>query len=546
MDKKTGTLQIDILVKMLISGANNLENYKKKIDKLNVFPIPDGDTGTNMSSTFSSGIAQIRKDTKMSLEQLVEVFSKDMLFGARGNSGVILSQIFKGMAQAVVNIENSEGINPFSLTKIFREGVKKGYSAVLKPVEGTILTVIREITENLEKSVNVKMTITEFFEKVVEFGRKSCDGTRDKLPILKEVGVNDSGGEGLLLIFEGFLAALKGQEIGKMEINHDIHTQYFNNTEVYEGEFGFCTEFIMNLKKPKNFDREIFVKNVEKKFPDVSSLVIVQDDKVLKVHSHIPNPISLLSHVAKLGEFVKIKVENMLEQANDAKAAMVQNKKVKCGIISCNSGQGIINEMRDLGAHFIIEGGQTNNPSVSDIVNAIKKINSDVVFVLPNNSNIILSAKQASKAFEDKKIIVIPTKTQIEGLVAMLNFNEESDLADNKALMEESFESTTTIEITRASKSTKMNKVKVNENDFIGIIDHKIEFSGENLNEVTTKSIEHALNGDEELITIFYGTNASEADAEEIANQIRDKHDVEVDVKSGNQEIYHFIIGIER
>ncbi|MBN3534357.1 DAK2 domain-containing protein [Mycoplasma procyoni] len=532
----------DLYLKMLVSGVNNLTNGKEKINALNVFPVPDGDTGSNMAITASSGVKGLEQKTNTNLGEISQTISRNMLLGARGNSGVILSQIFRGFADSFAS--KSE-VNGFQLVEAFRAATTKAYSSVLKPIEGTILTVIRETTETLEKTITPKTSIEGIFELAIKAAKKSSNNTQNLLPVLKQVGVNDSGGEGFILVLEGMHKYLIGSPVEISDEAVNI-SEFVSDTEIYDGEFGYCTEFIIELKNPKKFVKDDLVAQVSKY---ANSLVVVQDGDWVKVHGHALKPGNLLNAAQKYGEFIKIKSENMTLQANESKNIADDSKnnakKVKSGIVSCNTGQGIINVMKENGAHFIIEGGQSNNPSINDIIQAIKSVNAECVFVLPNNSNIMLSAQQAVQTITDKKVVIIPTKTQLQGISAIFNFNEESSWKENKELMEDAIRSVDSGEVTTASRTTELDGVKIKEGQFLSIANGKVVASVESFIDAAKKVVDKMIKKDSELVTIYFGTDATKVDAKEVANYIETNYDVEVEINNGEQKLYHFLIAIE-
>lgn len=539
MTKITG----QIWAKALISGSNNLVNKKKWIDSLNVFPVPDGDTGSNMSSTIQSGVKDLENEHKVS--DVSKKAARNMLLGARGNSGVILSQIFQGFAK---NFANSKEINSFELVSGFEQAKESAYKSVLKPVEGTILTVIKEVASSLKKLVTPAMDIKQVMALAFESARKSCDNTPNLLPILKEVGVTDSGGEGLVLIIEGMYKFFQGNPVALSNEPIDLNKEAFiSNTEIFDGEFGYCTEFILDLKNQKKFNKNNFIFNLEKLG---NSLVVVQNEEIVKVHIHTLTPGKVLTFGQKYGEFLKLKSDNMTEQANENRELQKTHSKREfeknpSGIISCNTGQGLISIMKENGCDFIIEAGQTSNPSAGDFIEAIKQVNSDNIFILPNNSNIILAAQQAAQIITNKNIYVIPTKTQMEGISAIYNFDKELDFEHNKEEMEDAIPSTKTGEITKAVKTTKINGIKVTKNDFIGISNRKVTTSTKNLIKTSKKIIDELINEESEIVTIFYGAETSEIEAIELKNYTESKHNIETLVQYGGQPLYHFYISVE-
>ncbi|UUM20357.1 DAK2 domain-containing protein [Mycoplasma sp. 2045] len=537
------------LAKAFLSGAKALVNAKNKIDALNVFPVPDGDTGTNMSSTIAAAIPDLEKAQNEPVYAITKKVSTNMIYEARGNSGVILSQIFKGFA---LGTDGKVELNTQDLIQAFEKATEIAYKSVFKPVEGTILTVIRETTENLKKEFEGKdIHYSVFFEEVVAFARKSCDETPNKLKNLREVGVTDSGGEGLYTIFWGMNEALHDRPV-ELKDNSDEVINFIGDSEVYEGEFGYCTEVLIDLTEPAKFKKANFVAKLEKL---ANSLVVVSDDNILKVHGHTVKPGDMLNFTQQYGEFIKIKSENMTLQANYSKANAEKLKesqlqhseesRTPCGIISCNLGSGIVARMKDLGCDFVVESGQTQNPSAQDLINAVNNVNSDSVFILTNNSNIILVAQQVAQVIQDKNVIIIPTKTQIQGITAMLNFNHESSVEENVEMMNEAIANVTTGEITKAIRNTKLNGVQIKDGDYLSIINGKITASSSKLLDAAKKIVKKAITEDKELVTIYYGDESSLDEAEEILNFIESNYDIEVEIIEGNQPTYQFIIGVE-
>ncbi|WP_322908821.1 DAK2 domain-containing protein [Mycoplasmopsis felis] len=526
----------------ILSGSNSLVNAKNKIDALNVFPVPDGDTGTNMSSTISQAISKLEQKKDLSIGEFTKELALNMMYEARGNSGVILSQIFKGFS---LGCSNKEYLTLPELLEAFNLATERAYKSVFTPVEGTILTVIRETSGKLSNEFKDKtdVSLIDFWKKVVEFSRKSCDETPNKLKTLREVGVTDSGGEGLYTIFVGFYEYLKGNFVQKKDKSDEVSV-FLSDTEVYSGEFGYCTEVLIDLTEPDKFDKQMFSNELEK---ISNSLVIVSDDNLLKVHGHTITPGDFLNVSQKYGEFIKIKSENMTLQANNSKAKVIVNEEDlnECGIISCNLGSGIIQRMKDLGCDYVVESGQTQNPSAQDLINAINKVKAKTVFILPNNSNIILVAQQAAQVITDKNIVVIPTKTQIQGLAAVFNFNSELSQEENNELMLDAITEIKTGEITQAVRDTKLNNIKIKNNDYLGIVDGKIITSNSEIEETYKTLIDKMVEKSSQVITIFYGDNANSFDVESLTNYIESHYEVEIEVIEGNQPNYQFLIGVE-
>ncbi|WP_330463309.1 DAK2 domain-containing protein [Metamycoplasma gateae] len=540
-------------LKAVISGAYNLSNKQNLINALNVFPVPDGDTGSNMSSTIIS-TEKIELDNNTDINFVANKISQSMLFSARGNSGVILSQIFKGFAIA---FQNKKEINSYDLVKGFEEAAKNAYKAVLKPIEGTILTVIRQTAEGLKENILIDSDITDVFRMAVKLSRISCDNTPDLLPILKEVEVTDSGGEGLYSVFEGMLLYFEGQPINLMDQKEEVN-KFISDTEVFDGEFGYCTEFIVELKNKKKFKKDLLISKLEK---HGNSMVVVQDEYFLKVHIHAIRPGDVLNVANSLGQFIKVKIENMTLQANDSKqnSSEQDKKKEECcdenkqectkfkksAIISCNSGSGIIELLKENGVSYIIEGGQTNNPSINDIISAIDSVNAETIFILPNNSNIILSAQQASTIVKDKKIIIIPTKSQAQALNVIYNYNEENSVEDNHQLMKDSLLNIHYGEIAPSIKTTKLDGVKVRAGDFMAIQEGKLKDTDGTFNGAAIKLLNNIINDDTQIVTIFYGQSVTEADVNELQNYIEINFNVAVEIYNGGQNIYPYLISAE-
>ncbi|WP_373439142.1 DAK2 domain-containing protein [Metamycoplasma equirhinis] len=534
----------EIWKKAIISASNNLQNKKNTINALNVFPVPDGDTGSNMASTILAA-AELKTDNMDSLASVAKNISQSMLLSARGNSGVILSQIFKGFANG---FKDKNEATVFDVVKAFTEAQKSAYKAVLKPIEGTILTVIREIAEGLNEQITIDADIEQVFAIAKKLARTSCDNTPKLLKVLSEVGVTDSGGEGLYAIIEGMNAYFNDAPIEILN-SDDTIDKFISDTEVYNGEFGYCTEFILELTKDNNFNKESLIKKLEK---IGNSMVVVHDEDLVKVHIHTMKPGDVLNTVNSSGQFIKIKIENMTLQANSSKETAEKNKKSEantltkpCGLVSCNSGQGIIDIIRENGVSYVVEGGQTNNPSIQDIVNAINAVDANTVFILPNNSNIILSAQQAATIVRDKKTIIIPTKSQAQTLSIVLNFSPDNSEKDNQMLMSEALRNIKYGEIAPSIKNTKLNGIKVKKDEFMVIVKNKLKSTAKTPNEAAQKLIDEIVDSETQLVTIFYGQDVSETEAKEIQNYIEISYGADVEIISGAQTIYPYLISAE-
>lgn len=550
-----------LLKQMIISGANNLYNNYPEVDALNVFPVPDGDTGTNMNLTISSGAKEIATRNDASVYDVAKAFSRGLLMGARGNSGVILSQIFRGFAQG---LKGKIEATAQDISDALLMGKEVAYKAVMRPVEGTILTVIRESSQALADSVYPDMPLDEALDILLKEARESLKRTPNLLPVLKEAGVVDSGGAGLCKIIEGFDLALHNQIVEKNMpdvVSDSVVEPIIGNVQasLEHKEFGYCTEFILKLPedpikaKKKNF--------VPSRFSGVlnshgNSIVMVHDNDLIKVHIHTLNPGNILTYAQQFGEFVKIKVENMSEQhthliEEDAKAKEDEIKKQPkkpFGLISVGAGKGIVDLFKDLNCDYIVSGGQTMNPSTEDFIKAIKSINAEQIFILPNNSNIIMAATQACDVMnEEVKCTVIPTKTIPQGLVSAMMYNPESDYDTNYNDMMESLSSVKSGQVTFAVKDTSFEGMEIHKDDFIGICDKKILATEKDKIKCALKLINTMIDEDSSIITIITGEDVTEAERDALKELVQAKVGdmVDVDVKVGLQPVYSFIIGIE-
>ena len=542
MERISGKLFKD----MLASGMNNLTNHSAEVDSLNVFPVPDGDTGTNMSLTFSSGVNDAIKVEEDHVGKVAKVLSRGLLMGARGNSGVITSQIFRGFFQSVEHLEDMDALQ---LAQALVNGSRVAYRAVMRPVEGTILTVVREaadytyaytVTEEITDCIKV-------MEKMVLEANESLLRTPELLPVLAEVGVVDSGGKGLCIILEGFLSAMKGEVIAP---SNDASSYDSAQTKVEGGEeeFGFCTEFILHLTPTgiKHFSEEDFKNELA---TIGNSIVCVQDDDLVKVHVHTLEPQTAIKMGKRRGRFMKLKIENMQEQHDnilekeEEEEVIAEHKKY--AIITVAPGKGIDAMFKELRADIVVGGGQTMNPSTEDFVSAIGKVNADHIIILPNNSNIVLAANQACQVCEDKDIHVLPTKTIPQGLSACIMFNPEVDIEDNLAEMQEAIDHVKSGEVTYAIKDTTYEGLEIKKDEYMGIFGKAIVVSDPDMMASTKALLDKMLDEDSELVTLIYGDTATLEQAEEIAEYIEDTSDAEVEIHEGNQPVYSFIIGVE-
>jgi len=535
--------------KALISGANAIKNNSAHIDALNVFPVPDGDTGSNMSGTAIAAANEIVKLNTNSISEISQKWSREMLLGARGNSGVILSQIFKGFA---VSFKGKSTVNALGIVNAFKQATKFAYNSVMNPIEGTILTTIRETAEGLEKIVKDSFTIEETFEHAIKIMNKSVEKTPELLAVLKEVGVVDSGAKGAYLLFEGILKALNGKPIELTEGNGTSGTMSLNllENEVFDDEFGYCTEFIVELKDPKDFNKDKFEKAITRLG---NSLVVVTDEEIVKVHIHTKKPGSVFTFAQRYGEFIKLKSENMQLQVNNNASTNKIDKNLdgatdneEIAVIAVANGKGIVEEMKELGASIIINGGQTMNPSAKDFIDAIKSLkNAKKVIILPNNSNIILAAQQASKTIRNKQVVIIPSKTLMQGIAALMNFNSTLELSTNEELMNDAINDVKTGQVTVASRNTKIKGVSVSKGQFLAIADKEIVDCKKSAIDAACIALKTMIEPTSEVVTIFYGENVSKISANEIASYIEVNFDVDVEVKNGAQPVYDYIMAVE-
>ena len=529
---------------MFVSGANNLQNNKDLVDKLNVFPVPDGDTGTNMSLTISYAIKELAKVQNDNVTDIGKALSKGSLMGARGNSGVILSQIIRGIAKSV---EGKENLNVIDLANAFKNGSDTAYKAVIKPIEGTILTVVRESGEYAEKIAQEDMDMIEFLELVVEKANESLNKTPELLKALKEAGVVDSGGKGLVLIYEGMLSSLKGNNIELVEggISSDTNVSVEQNISTEDIKYQYCTEFILETNKVDDLTvRERFMKYGD-------SLAVVGDEGVIKVHVHTNDPGLAIQEALSYGQLLTIKVENMkLQHENKVLKEAAQTEEVhveekEYGFIATSMGDGLAQIFRDFGVDHIIEGGQTMNPSTEDFMKAIEKLNAKNIIILPNNSNIIMAANQA-KELSDKNIVVIPTKNVPQAFVALVTFDGDADIAENEANMMEALSTVKSGQVTYAVRDTVINDVEVKEGNIIGIAEGKLLSAGDKVDEITTDLIEKLVDEDSAIITLFYGEDTSKEDAQALRDALEENfEDVDVELHYGGQPLYYYLISVE-
>ena len=536
------------LRKMIINSAKLLDINKEHVDSLNVFPVPDGDTGTNMSLTMMSAAKEVSNCPSNNIDALCDAMSKGALRGARGNSGVILSQIVKGMSTELSQVKE---ITAKSLAKALSAGTDVAYKAVTKPKEGTILTVVRAMSDTATKITKKSMEVTEFFERVIDAGEEMLKQTPEMLPVLKKAGVIDAGGRGLLIIFKGFYNVLIGQEETNLTFEDSApaggskfdESAHFSYNDLAEIEFAYCTEFfIINIKKRTT---EADIDRFRESLMTIGDCVLVIGDlSMVKVHVHTNEPGVALTYALELGEIDKVKIENMLEQ-NRALIGQKKEELKSFGLVSVCAGEGLTNIFKDLLVDNVIEGGQTMNPSAEDIAVACDAVAAKDVFVFPNNKNIILAAEQA-KALSKRTLHIIPTKNVPQGLSAVLAFNPEDTLENNEANMNESIEKIKAGMVTYAVRSTQVDNFDLKEGDIIGIDSKNIVAKGEKVEKVTTDLIDKMMDSNISNITLYFGNDVKEEEAEKIAKQLSDKYSrCDVDIHFGGQPLYYYIISLE-
>ncbi len=552
----TTTIDAEVLKKLFLAGAANLEAKKEWINDLNVFPVPDGDTGTNMTLTIMSAAKEVNSLAAPTMQTLSKAISGGSLRGARGNSGVILSQLLRGFTKVVRDYDELDSI---IISTAFQKAVETAYKAVMKPKEGTILTVARGMADKiLDLSTEID-DLEELLDQVIKYGDEVLEHTPDLLPVLKQAGVVDSGGQGLMQIMKGAYDALMGKEIdyeavasqGGPSGSSEVSAQGLEEKEI---KFGYCTEFIVMLEKPYDAAKEAEFKAYLESIGD--SIVLVSDDEIVKVHVHTNHPGLAFEKGLTFGSLTRMKVDNMREEhqerviANAEKAAMEQAKKdepkKKYGFISVSAGEGLSEIFKSLGVDYIIEGGQTMNPSTEDMLNAIDKVNAENVFIFPNNSNIILAANQAQSIVEDKNIIVIPTKTIPQGISALIAYSEEASPEENAEAMTEEIANIKSGSVTYAVRDTEIDDKTIKQGDIMGIGDKTILSVGQNIQDVTKDMIEQLAGDDAELISIYYGSDVTEEDANALAEAVEAVYpDVDVEVNYGGQPIYYYILSVE-
>ena len=550
------------LKRLIIAGANNLQRNKDLVDELNVFPVPDGDTGTNMSLTVLSAAREVEKATSNVLYDVAKAAANGSLRGARGNSGVILSQLFRGFAKG---LEGHNELTSSVLANAFKQASETAYKAVMKPKEGTILTVAREMGEKAVQIQSQYEDIEVLFEKIIQYGNEVLKKTPDMLPVLKQAGVVDAGGKGLLFILEGAYNALSSNDLD-IEISplgeekeQNLGNNTFSQFKTEDIAFGYCTEFIINVSKVENSlldNLKVYLESIG------DSIVVVGDDDLVKVHVHTDHPGQALEKALSIGSLTNMKIENMREQhthnlikydqveaRNDESASLNDNvlnvQTKEYGFVAVAAGEGLVEIFKKMGVDFVIHGGQTMNPSTEDFLNAINQIPANNIFIMPNNKNIILAAEQA-KELTDKSIYVIPTISIPQGLTAMIHFDFNKNAQDNFKVMTDSLSTVRTGQVTFAVRDTTIDDIEIKTNDIMGILENRIQVVTQSIEDTTKKLLDEIVTEDTEIISIYYGKDIEKEAVEQLQEYIENNYDhCEVEVHQGGQPLYYYIISAE-
>ncbi|USK35662.1 DAK2 domain-containing protein [Bacillus sp. F19] len=554
------TLDGKRFAEMILQGAGHLSNNAKYVDALNVFPVPDGDTGTNMNLSMTSGAKEVKNNVSEHIGKVGAALSKGLLMGARGNSGVILSQLFRGFSKA---IESKSVITSADFANALQAGVNTAYKAVMKPVEGTILTVAKDSAQKAVDTIEAdsSISIDQLMEAILTEAKASLERTPDLLPVLKEVGVVDSGGQGLVFVYEGFLAELRGEKVSNIKVTASMtdlvsaehHKSVASHINTEDIEFGYCTEFMVRFEDDKDaFTEETFRQDLSE---HGDSLLVIADEEIVKVHIHAEYPGQVLTYAQRYGSLINMKIENMRQQHTSlldnvpsmpaAEPVSKKKEKQKFGIVAVTMGKGIADLFRSIGSHSVIEGGQTMNPSTEDIVQAIKDVHAENVIILPNNSNIVMAAQQAASVVDDH-VIVIPSKTVPQGMAAMLAFNSSASAEDNEENMKDALGSVKTGQITYAVRDTNIDGLDIEKGDFMGIANGKIVTKDTNQLASAKKLLEAMISEDDEILTILQGEDAADDELQELVQFIEEKYtEIEVEVHKGEQPLYSYIFSIE-
>ncbi len=550
------TIDARILSRMFLAGAKNLEAKKEWINELNVFPVPDGDTGTNMTMTIMAAAAEVGALGDTDMESLAKAISSGSLRGARGNSGVILSQLLRGFTKSV---KKSQELDAQAIAAAMEKGVETAYKAVMKPKEGTILTVAKEAAARAVEIAETSEDLDAFFRDVIAHAEETLAKTPEMLPVLKEAGVVDSGGQGLLEVYHGAYDGFLGKKVDYTQFDRakgPAVTKIDAQTEA-EIRFGYCTEFIILLNQPMPAETEHEFKKFLMSIGD--SIVLVADEELVKVHVHTNHPGQAIEKALTFGALSRMKIDNMREEHQEKlikdaeKLAKEQEEKEvaaqpqkEVGFISVSAGSGMTDIFKELGVDYLIEGGQTMNPSTEDMLNAIAKVNAKTIYIFPNNKNIVLAANQARDLTEDKEIVVVPTKTVPQGITAMISYVPEKNSAENTEAMLQAIEHVKTGQVTYAVRDTRIDDKEIHEGDMMGIGDHGILAVGRNRLEVTEATVAEMVDDESEVISIYYGADTDKAEAEKLAAALEEAYpDCDVELNVGGQPIYYYIISVE-
>ena len=552
------TIDAKTLQKAFLAGAQGLEAKKEWINELNVFPVPDGDTGTNMTMTIMAAAREVAALENPTMETLAKAISSGSLRGARGNSGVILSQLFRGFTKEIKTVDQ---ITTTTLANAFVRATETAYKAVMKPKEGTILTVAKGMSEKAVELVTETEDIVSFMEQVIAHGDYVLSQTPEMLPILKQAGVVDSGGQGLMQVMKGALDGLLGKEVDMtVEASRPVVNIETSEIDTADIKFGYCTEFIINVEKKYDDEEELAFKAYLESIGD--SIVVVSDDDVVKVHVHTNDPGLAIQKALTYGSLSRMKIDNMREEhqeklikeaekvAAKQKAAAVAAKKDEprkpYGFVAVSIGEGFGEIFKGIGTDYLIEGGQTMNPSTEDMLNAIDQVNADTIYIMPNNSNIILAAEQATHLVEDKNIVVVPSKTVPQGITAIINFAPDLSPEENKENMIEEMKRVKTAQITYAVRNTMIDDKEINEGDIMGIADKGIAAVGKDIEETALETLKTMLDEESELVTVYYGADVDETSAEGFLEKVQEIcPDCEVELQFGGQPIYYYLISVE-
>ena len=549
------TINTELLQKMFLAGAANLEAKKEFINELNVFPVPDGDTGTNMTLTILSAAKEVKALENPDMVAIAKAISSGSLRGARGNSGVILSQLLRGFTK---EIREHKEIDTITLAKACERATATAYKAVMKPKEGTILTVAKGASQKAAELAETTEDLDTFISEVINYAQEVLEKTPEMLPVLKEAGVVDSGGQGLLEVMRGAYDAFQGKEIDYSAIEASAGTKMVKPSEQAETEikFGYCTEFIIMLEKEFTAKDETEFKAYLESIGD--SIVCVADDDIVKIHVHTNDPGLAIQRALTYGQLSRMKIDNMREEhqerlIKDAEKLAAQQAEAKkaeprkeVGFIAVSIGEGMNEIFRELGADYIIEGGQTMNPSTEDMLNAIDQVNAEHIFILPNNKNIILAANQAQTLTEDKDIIVVPSKTVPQGITAIINYMPDADAQTNLEAMIEGIGNVKTGQVTYAVRDTSIDGKEIHKDDIMGLSDSGLAAVGKSIDQTLLELVDAMMNEDAELITLYYGSDISEEDAENAAAKVEEKYpDIDVELQMGGQPIYYYIVSVE-